>query len=402
MSRKLEVDSPVPERRFALFDYGFRPFFLLCGLYALVLVPWWLYRFAHGGGAFRGLPAMYWHAHEMLYGFVMAAIAGFLLTAVPSWTGARGFAGMPLVAATVAWLAGRTAMAFADVVPFWLLAAAELSLVPCLLMLLAPPILRAHNRNLPILGVLVALWVIDAVFLAGIAQADAVLVSRSMRLALDLILILVTVIGGRIVPAFTANALRRRGEEVSVAARTSLEVVVIGLMVGIAIVDIFAPSGPLSGALAGLAAVAQAARLAQWRSFRTGGEPILWILHVAYAWLPVGLALKACALLAEASWAAGWLHALASGTIATMILAVMSRVSLGHTGRPLEVSTPIAVAYLLLTSAALLRSFGLAFAPGHYLATLTLSGLAWCAAFGIFVAAYAPILWWPRVDGRPG
>jgi uncharacterized protein involved in response to NO len=404
-SRRPGDESPAaqsPKRRFALFEYGFRPFFFLCGVYAIVMIPWWLYRSAHGGAPFGGLPPMYWHAHELVYGFVMAAVAGFLLTAVPSWTGAKGFAGAPLILAVGLWLAGRVAMSVPDAIPFGLIAAAELSLVPCLVTLLAPPILRARNRNLPILGVLTILWVIDGAFLFGLAQSDMLLAAGSMRLAIDFVLILVTVIGGRIVPAFTANALRQRGQKAAIITRAPLEYAVIGLMVAIAIIDVFAPNGALSGVLAALAAIAHAARLSGWRSFRTGGEPILWVLHVAYAWLPLGLGLKALALLAAVGWAAKWQHALAVGAMATMILAVMTRASLGHTGRPLVVSRGIAVAYVLLTIAALLRTFGGALLPANYLVILSIAGIAWVASFGIFVAVYAPVLWLPRVDGKPG
>jgi uncharacterized protein involved in response to NO len=387
---------------FALFSYGFRPFFLLGGTYAFIVIPWWMYRFAHASLSFDGMPAMYWHAHEMIYGFVMAAIAGFLLTAVPSWTGERGFAGKPLVAAAVLWLAGRLAMGMAGEIPFWVLAVAELALVPWLITLLAPPILRTRNRNLPLLAVLLVLWIIDAVFLASMVRADVTLAAGSTRLAIDFVLVLITVIAGRIVPAFTANALRRRGGEPNLVTRTPLEFAVIGLMVSIAIADIFVPIGILSGVLAALAALAHIWRLSGWRSFRTGGEPILWIMHVAYAWLPIGLALKAFAILGDASWASKWQHALATGAMATMILAVMTRSALGHTGRPLVVSRAIAVAYLLLTFTALLRTFGVAVFPTHYLVTLTVSALTWMACFGIFIVVYAPILWRPRVDGRPG
>jgi uncharacterized protein involved in response to NO len=391
-----------PPRGFALLSYGFRPFFLAGGAYALVMIPWWMYRFAHGGASFGGLPPMYWHAHEMIYGFVMAAIAGFLLTAVPSWTGERGFAGPPLIVAVTLWLAGRVVMSLAGDMPFWLLAAAELALVPWLIGLLAPPILRTRNRNLPLLAVLLVLWLIDAAFIASLWRVDAALAGGSARLAIDFVLILITVIGGRIVPAFTANALRRRGGEPNLVTRTWLEYVVIGLMVAIALVDVFAPNGIASGVLAALAALAHAGRMSGWRSFRTGGEPILWIMHVAYAWLPLGLALKACALLGDAAWASKWLHALATGAMATMILAVMTRTALGHTGRPLVVARAIAVAYLLLTCTALLRTFGVALFPAHYLLTLELSALTWMACFGIFLVVYAPILWRPRADGRPG
>jgi uncharacterized protein involved in response to NO len=389
-------------RRFALFDYGFRPFFLLSGCYALLMVPVWLYRFAHAAAPFGALPSMYWHSHEMVYGFVMAAIAGFLLTAVPSWTGTRGFAGMPLIAAVAAWVLGRLAMSTVGAVPFWLTAAVELALVPLLLCLLAPPIFRSANRNAPLLAVLMMLWLIDGAFLVGLERGDAILAGGAMRLAIDFVLILVTVIGGRIVPAFTGNALRARGDAVTTVTRPWLEGVVIAAMVLVAIVDVLAPDSILSGAIALLAAIAHLLRLSGWRSFRTGGEPVLWVMHVAYAWLPIGLTLKACALLAAAGWASKWQHALTIGVFATMILAVMTRASLGHTGRPLKVGPSIALAYVLLTVSTVLRVFGVALFPRHYLFTVSVSGVAWMLCFGIFLVVYAPVLWSPRVDGKPG
>jgi len=400
MSAVTSADRNV--NRCALFDYGFRPFFLLCGVYALAIIPIWLFRFAHAATPFGALPAMYWHSHEMLYGFVMAAVAGFLLTAVPSWTGARGFAGRPLMIVVVLWFLGRVAMSTVGSVPFWLTASAELALLPAILLLLAPPIFRSANRNAPLLVVVGVLWLIDVAFLVGLQRGDAALAGGAMRLAIDLVLILVTVISGRIVPAFTASALRQRGESVSTVTYRPLEFAVIVAMIAIAITDVFAPDSLLSGLLASIAALTHAARLSGWRSFRTRGEPILWVLHVGYAWLPVGLALKATALLAGAAWAMKWQHALTAGAFATMILAVMTRASLGHTGRPLAVSRAIAAAYLLLTLSAALRVFGVALFPERYLLTVTMSGLAWVLCFGIFVVVYAPILWSPRADGKPG
>lgn len=386
----------------ALFNYGFRPFFLLAGLYAFIITPVWLYFYAHHGVPFGALPAMYWHSHEMLYGFVFAAIAGFLLTAVPSWTGARGFAGKPLLLVVGLWLAGRAAMATVGDVPFWLTAAAELALAPALAALLIPPLFRSQNRNTPLIAVLGVLWLIDAAFLVALKNGDGILAGRTMTLAVDFVLVLVTVIGGRIVPAFTANALRRRGEAVDIVSRPWLEIAVIGAMIAIAVVDVFAPDGKVSGALAAFAAAAHALRLSGWRSFNTRGESILWVLHVGYAWLPIGLALKACWLLSAAPWAMKWQHALTMGVFATMILAVMTRASLGHTGRPLVVPRTITIAYAMLTLGVLARVFGGAFSPSHYLLAITLAGLAWIISFFIYLLVYTPILVGPRADGKSG
>lgn len=384
--------------RFALFAYGFRPFFLAAGLSAVLTVPAWLAMLALGSMPLGALPPQLWHAHELFYGFVAAALAGFLLTAVPGWTGSRGFGGWPLVALTSVWLLGRVAFASANALPFWVLAAAELAFLPGLAVLLAPPLLRSRNRNTPLLVVIAALWIADAAFVAGLARTDPLLASASLRIATDLMLLVVTVIGGRIVPSFTANALRRRGEAADIRNLAWLERGVLALMIGVVLVDLWQPDGAAAGWLAALVAIAQGVRLSRWRSARVRGEPILWVLHVGYAWMPVGFALKALWLLAGAGWAAHWLHALTMGVFGTMILAVMTRAALGHTGRDLTVGGSIAAAYVLLTLGVATRVLW----PSHYTWTLLVSGFLWTAAFALYLIVYAPILTLPRADGKPG
>ena len=160
-------------RRSALFDYGFRPFFLLAGIYAVLAVPLWLWIYVRGEAPFATLPPQQWHGHEMIYGFAGAAIAGFLLTAVPSWTESRGFSGRPLVLLAALWTGGRVAVALAGYLPMWLVGTIELSFLPALAVLLAPPLLRVRNRNTPILAVIAVLWLIDAAFIAAMYTGDA-------------------------------------------------------------------------------------------------------------------------------------------------------------------------------------------------------------------------------------
>ena len=388
--------------RFALFDYGFRPFFLIAGVYALVVVPIWLFLYGHQAVPFGALPAMYWHAHEMVYGFVSAAIAGFLLTSVPSWTGARGFAGAPLYALVAAWLAGRIAMTMFGHWPVWIIAIAELSMLPLLAALLLPPLLRTRNRNVRLLFVLLMLWSADAAFVWAVAQGDVGVAARSISFAINLVLVLVTVIGGRIVPAFTANALRRRGESSEIVSHTWLEVSVISSMIIIAVLDAFVPLGSAHGIIAGAAAILHVIRLSGWRSFHTRGESILWVLHLAYAWLPIGLALKAFYLFGGFDWASKWQHALTAGVFGTMILAVMTRASLGHTGRPLAVSRSTTFAYALLTLAVCIRVLSGAVNISIYRIVVEVAGAAWSLAFLLYLITYTPVLVLPRADGKPG
>ena len=383
------------------FAAGFRPMFLAAGVGALLLLPAWIAVLVYGAPLPSGWPPTLWHAHEMLYGFVAAAIAGFLLTAVPSWTGQRGFAGWPLLVLLGLWVLARLLDALAAAWPAMLVATVDAAFLCVLGALVAPPLVRERNRNTPLLAVLATLVGCNLAFHWNLARHDPEAARRALYLGIDLVLLLVTVIGGRIVPAFTANALRAANSPVRPCAWRGVGGAAIAAMVALALVDLLAPGGRLAAVLALLAALVQALRLAQWRGPRTLGQPILWVLHLGYAWLPLGLALKALASTGGPAWSAFWLHALTIGVLATMILGVMTRAALGHTGRPLRVAAPVTAAYLLLLLAALVRVFGLAVPGVAYPKVLLLSAIPWTAAFAQFVGVYAPILWGPRADGRP-
>jgi len=388
--------------RFVPFAYGFRPFFLLAGLYAFVAVAAWLWLYPVGPTIASGVPPQLWHGHEMIFGFIAAAIAGFMLTAVPSWTGGRGFSGTPLKLLVLCWVLGRLAMSFAGFLPWHVVVVAELVFLPAVIATLAPSLLGKRSRNTPLLAVLFAFWVADATFLVGIAQQDFALASTALRAALNLTLVLITVIGGRIVPAFTANTLRSRGQDPGIRSRRPLEIAAIAGTVAYGVSDVLAPQHAVTAGIAAFAAIAHFTRLAGWHGHRTLRMPILWVLHVAYLWLPLGLAMKALYAGFGVGWAAHWLHALGAGAAGMMILAVMTRAALGHTGRPLEVRPVVALAYGLLATAVLLRVFGPSLLPAGYITTLMLAGGTWLAAFLLYLGVYVPILTQPRADGRPG
>jgi len=389
-------------KRFAAFAYGFRPFFLLAGVYAAGSMAAWIWLLPRGATPISSLLPRLWHGHEMIFGFIAAAIAGFMLTAVPSWTGERGFAGRPLIVLTALWLAGRVAFGMGDVLPIEVLMVAELAFVPGVMILLAPSIMRSSNRNWPLLLVLLAFWSGDVVFSYAALAGRNVLASTALRGSLDVVLLLITIIGGRIIPAFTGNALRARGAVVTMRSSRSLEVVVIALTAGYVLADIAAPFGRITGITAAAAALAHFLRLSGWHGLRSWREPIVWILHAGYAWLPMGLALKSIFVLAELSWAAHWQHALGAGAAGTMIMAVMTRASLGHTGRPLRVSRLIVAAYAMLIASVFLRVFGASVLQLEYASTITTAGAFWILAFLLFSGVYVPILVGPRADGRPG
>jgi len=347
-----------------------------------------------------GWPPSLWHAHEMFFGFIGAAIAGFLLTAVPNWTGRKAFAGAPLAALIALWLAARVAAATASWWPPPFVAVVDVAFFPALALLVGPSLLRAGKRQIPLLAVLLALAACDAAFHWEIHRRDASGALRAIQLAIDVALILVTVIGGRIVPAFTASALR--GSGIAMRVLPGVGAAAIVAMIAVAVVDALWPDGRLAGLIAGAAALIQAVRLAQWRSLRASPMPLVWILHLGYAWMPIGLALKCAALLGGYAVAAFWLHALTVGTLATMILGVMTRAALGHSGRPLQPAARTIVAYWMLLLAGLVRVFGLAVPGIAYPVVILVAAFLWTSAFTLFLWVYGPILLSARADGHPG
>ncbi len=395
-------DGVSTERAFALFDYGFRPFFLLAGLQAIAAVAIWLLALSTGGWAEADPQPQHWHAHEMLFGFVAAAIAGFLLTAVPNWTGRSGYSGAPLIALVALWLAGRLVMALAGGLPAPLTAVVDLAFFPALAAVVAPSVIKARRlHNLPFLLFLALLFTANLLFhLEWLGWTTASL-QAGVLLAADIVALMIVVVGGRIVPAFTLNGLRRTRRPVTIPALPWLDRAAIGSAALVLLVDLAAPETAIAGAAALAAARLNGARLARWRGHRTMGEPILWVLHLGYAWIVIGFALKAAWLLTGAEFAALWVHALTVGGFATMILAVMTRASLGHTGRPLVAPKPVVLSYLLITLAAALRVFGPSLGFDR-LTSVSAAGACWLGAFLLFVAVYAPILARPRPDGRPG
>jgi uncharacterized protein involved in response to NO len=397
----LEV-TPMINKRIAVFDYGFRPFFLLAGLYAAGAIAAWLWLFPSGATPISTLPPQHWHGHEMIFGFIAAAIAGFMLTAVPSWTGERGFSGRPLIVLTALWVAGRAAFAVGDALPLEVVLFAELLFVPGVLIVLAPSILRSSNRNWPLLLVWLAFWGSDIAFAYAALSGQAGLAGTALRGSLGLVLVLITVIGGRIIPAFTGNALRARGAAVTMRTSNVLELVVIVSTASYVCAEIVAPFHKVTGIIAAAAALAHLLRLSGWHGAQSWREPIVWILHAGYAWLPTGLALKAILVLTGAGWAAHWQHALGAGAASTMIMAVMTRASLGHTGRPLRVSRLVVAAYALLLVSVVLRVFGASLLPLKYASILTAAGALWILAFLLYSSVYVPILIKPRADGKPG
>jgi uncharacterized protein involved in response to NO len=382
-----------------LWSYGFRPFFLLAGAWAVATVLVLLTALATGRWPSRALPVTQWHGHEMLFGFVGAAIAGFLLTAVPTWTGTKPVSGRALAALVALWLLGRAVLApwpGLNGTPWMLL---EAAFFPALALAIAIPLIRTKNyRNLQFLMFLALLTLTDVFFLASALGYLGPSAADPLRFAANLVMLMITVVGGRIVPLFTRNALLRAGRKLAIAPAPWLDRAAVTAVVATILVDLVPSGDRLAGTVAGMAALLLGLRLARWYGHRTLEMPIVWSLHAGYAWIVVSLALKSAWLLAQPPWASNWLHALTAGAFGTMVLAVMTRVGLGHTGRELVVARPITFGYALVIIGAALRVGAAALPPQHYVTALIAAGAAWAAAFSVFLAFYAPILLAPRAD----
>lgn len=379
---------------------GFRPFFLLAAVFAVAIVPLWLLVLHGTLSPTSYLDATSWHAHEMIFGFVVAVMAGFLLTAVGNWTKRETVVGAPLLALAALWVLGRLAMGFSAVLPRGVVAVADLAFLPALLFVLARPLIAAKNRRN-----FVMLAVVGALFMANLAvhlEALNVLVSgsarRATRVSVDLVLLIISIIAGRVFPMFTRNATGIA----SIRSIPAVDALAIAAMAALTLLDAVSPYHPAAGLLSGCAGVLAATRMWHWGGRHSLKQPLLWILHAGYGWLALGLILRGITDSTSSSFSSLATHTLTIGAIGSLTLGMMARVALGHTGRMLATPPAVAVAFVAITLAAVARGALPLVAPHWYFASLVTAGALWVLAFGTFLVVYAPILWSPRVDGTPG
>lgn len=372
---------------------GFRPFYILTAAFAALAVPLWLAQYfgwvtwSHGG--------LGWHAHEMVYGMAIAVIVGFLFTAGRNWTNLWTPRGTHLAALAGLWLAGRIFMLAAPP-----LAAAVVDLL--FLPLAAWPLYKVlkqsgNKRNLFLVFLLGLLTLANATFHAATLGWIAVSPLSPVHAAILVIVVIEAVIGGRVIPMFTTNGAPGSKPVV----RPRYDKVALGLTVAASVAYLLPLPGPIAAALMMAAACAMLLRLVGWQPQRTLHVPLLWILHVGYAWIALGFGLLSLAALGIGTASAGF-HALAVGSMAGLVVGMMTRTTLGHTGRMLKTGRYEPVMYLLIQAGAVLRLFA-QFAPGSWRnAALLVSGVCWSLSFVLFLLVYAPYLWRARIDGREG
>jgi len=379
-----------------LFSYAFRIFFVLGSFCAFAVISLWSLALLGYGPLVDYPNLVQWHSHEMVFGFTAAIIAGFTLTAVANWTGRPPVRGLPLVLLALAWVAGRLAFIFSSDGPTVLVAVVDMLFPILLVVLFGREVLAGGNwRNAPLVVVTAVLAALNLLFHIGVSVAPG-LDRLAVLLAVHLVLVLVTLIAGRIIPSFTANWLRAQGRPDEAFPRVIpfIDVATIVLTVATGLAVSFAPFHPFSGIVALLAAAAHAVRLSQWSGLQTLSEPLMFVLHVAYFWFPVGYVLTGIAVFGHYLPTAA-LHALTIGVIAGMILAMTCRVTLGHTGRPLRASVTTVAIYALWMIAVIVRLSG-PFAGSNYILTVEIAASIWLTAFLLFAWVYWPMLARPR------
>jgi uncharacterized protein involved in response to NO len=372
-------------------SHGFRPFFMAAGLWSSAALLLWIAIFIMGGNLPSRFDPLAWHIHEMLFGFAMATIAGFLLTAIPNWTGRAPIRGAPLALLASLWLLGRVVCLVSGLVPAWFAAVVDLSFPTSLAWVVAREILSERNwRNLPMIGAVSVLGIAN-LLMHFEATGVAVPPGLGWRLGLAAVIVLISVVGGRIVPSFTRNWLAKRRAVHLPAMPSVVDRAALGTLHAGLFAWVFLPGLPLVGLLLILGSGFNLWRLLRWRGGAAVGEPLLLILHLGYAWLVLGVALLGLSMLYTGLPATAAIHALTAGAIGTMTLAVMTRATRGHTGRELSSDRTTNAIYILVTVAAAMR---VAATVGADWAIPLLIGSAclWIAAFTSFVLSYGQML----------
>ncbi|MGL6212938.1 NnrS family protein [Billgrantia desiderata] len=400
----MNTASPAPNQpRLPLARLAFRPFFLLASLFSVLAMVVW-FAFWHGDILLRphgGL--MWWHQHEMIFGFGAAVVVGFLLTAVQNWTGRPSLSGAPLLGLVALWLAARITLAFPMGLPVWLLIALDVAFLPLAALVMGRLVVAVKLwRNLMFVPVLLLLAGANLAMHLGVAQGKFALIREGGYLGVLLIAVLMVLLGGRVIPFFTSRKLGRPQP----AAIPALERLTLGSLLAIVLLQLAVLLGAavppaLLASVMLAAAAASLVRLVRWEGHLTLREPLLWGLHLSYAFVPVGLTMWAMALLGVFRVELA-LHALAIGGIGAMMLAMMARVSLGHTGREIRTLPGIGVGLALIFAGALLRSPILAMFPQITHWTYNLSIIFWCIAYLIFLFHYTLPLLSARADGQAG
>lgn len=383
---------------YPLFALGFRAFFALAGLFALVLITLWTSIFDNTLVTDNYFPNSYWHAHEMLLGYSIAVIAGFLLTAVKNWTGIQTIEGTKLLGLCLLWIYGRVVPFYSELLPDPLIALIDFAFLPTLAFFVAQPIIKSGNvRNLFFIGLLLLLAIGNGLIHAEILGYSENSANLGLDMVVAIIIMMILIIAGRVFPFFTERGLKG----VMSIRNPTLDIASIASSIAVFLLLILDVNGVFLAVTAVVAVIANCLRVAGWYVPRIWYVPLLWVLYLGYAWIILGFALVALAAFTIIPTTIA-IHAFTVGGIGVLTLGMMARVSLGHTGRAMKASNAIAIAFVLINVAALFRVMMPALFPAWYGTFLLVSTYSWLAAFSLFVFVYIPVLGSARIDGQPG
>lgn len=383
---------------YPIFALGFRAFFALAGLFALLLIALWVSIFNGSLMIDNYYPNTYWHAHEMLLGYSVAVIAGFLLTAVKNWTGVQTLQGDKLAGLCLLWVYGRIVPFYSELLPDLLIALVDFSFLPLLALAIAKPVLKSGNvKNLFFVGLLLLLALGNGFVHAEILDFYNNSAMTGLIIVVAIMITMIMVIAGRVFPFFTEKGLKG----VIAIRNPLLDALAIGTSAAVFVLLIFDVNGIVLTVCAVSAVLANILRVSGWYVRKVWYVPLLWVLYIGYGWIMLGFAFVALASLSIVPQSLA-IHAFTVGGIGVITLGMMARVSLGHTGRMLKASNTIAIAFVLINIAALFRVMMPAILPDSYTYFLMISTYCWLAAFSLFIFIYLPILSAVRKDGREG
>lgn len=385
-----------------VWQLAFRPLFLAGTIFSLLAIAWWAYFW---WSPFLWQPygnPVWWHGHEMLFGFVAAIVLGFLLTAIQNWTGVPGISGWPLIALFLSWLLGRLLIAFGAGLPEVIVMIGDSLFLLGGLIAVARPIFMVRQwRNLVFVPVLLLLLIFNLISHRALLLDKPLQATAALHGAIMLFTLVVTIIGGRVIPFFTANRLGLKKPEI----KLWLELVCIGsivIMVAMAVLGFQNVPALLMAVFCILAALAHGWRFCLWQFWRCWQIPLLWSLHLSYLFIPLGLLMLALSSVGYLDSRSAGLHCFTVGAMGSMILAMISRVTLGHTGRPLQPPRAMTLAFVLILVAAIIRVVVPGWLPQWGQWGFALASVAWLISYGLFVFFYGPMLYSVRADGRPG
>ena len=381
---------------------AFRPLFLGGTLFSIIIIAWWSYFWLN---PFNWQPyggPIWWHGHEILFGFGASIVVGFLLTAVQTWTGVIGLRGRPLLVLALAWLLGRLLLAFGARLPLWLVMAGDLLFLIFAAIAMAYPVFRAKQRqNMIFVPILAILALLNGISHWGVVTNQPEVAQLSLHGAIMMFVLIIAILAGRVIPFFTANGAGVE-KKPPIKWLEIVSIVSIMLLVAVAFFGFNKVPSNLLLAFSGIAAIANGWRFLRWNGQHCAKIPLLWSLHLSYAFIPLGLIVLALFAAGHTSSLSAAMHCFTAGAMGGMILAMISRVTLGHTGRPLQPPKLMSLGYIAIIVGAILRVVFPGWFPDGSSWAIGLAGGLWVLGYGIYVFYYGPMLVSTRADGRPG